>query len=91
MRYYVFSIQYNDTKKAENRSVPNAYDDRTKAIQKFHETLSGDMKNETLCGSIVMVINSAMGIEAQESWGTSEYSAVVEEATVEETEEATEE
>lgn len=68
MRYYVFVVQYNKIAQAENRSVPKAFDDRNAAVREFHSQLAKDMGNETLGWSIVMVINSAMGVEMSEKY-----------------------
>lgn len=68
MRFYVFSVQHNAEKNSENRSVPKAYNTRNEAIAEFHRELAADMGNATLDWSLVMVINSAMGIEAKERW-----------------------
>lgn len=68
MRYYVFSVQFNKDAKAENRTVPKAFDKREDAIKEFHRQMESDMGNATLGWSICMVINSAMGIEKMERW-----------------------
>ena len=68
MRYYVFAVQYNKDAGAENRTVPKAYDSRNAALQEFHRQLAQDYANTTLGWSICMVINSAMGVEAEEKY-----------------------
>lgn len=78
MRYYVFSVQYNKVKQAENRTVPKAYNTRNEAVREFHRQMSEDMDNATLGWSICMVINSAMGIEKSERWDEEVQTAEVE-------------
>lgn len=68
MRFYVFSVQYNAEAGSENRTVPKAFDTRNEAIKEFHRQLSVDMGNTKLSWSICMVINSAMGVEAEEKY-----------------------
>lgn len=67
-RFYVFSVQYNKEKHAENRTVPLAYDEYEKAVQKFHEVLSNDMKNPTLGWSLCMVIGDNGAPLRNERW-----------------------
>jgi len=68
MRFYVLAIQYNKEAGAENRTAPKAYNTRNEAVAEFHRQLAADMKNATLGWSLCMVINDAMGIEAQEKY-----------------------
>lgn len=82
MRYYLVSIQYNKEAKAENRTVPKAFDSRDEAIAEFHKQMGNDMKNATLGWALSIVFDSNCGIVKEEKW--------VEEVkpTVEPTEEA---
>lgn len=68
MRFYLFSVQHNMEKDSENRTAPKAFDKREDAIRQFYSTMASDMGNSTLDWSIVMVINSEMGIEKAEKW-----------------------
>ena len=67
MRYYVFSVETNK-EGVENRSQPKAYDTRNEAVRQYHKTLSEDMGNSNIATAIVMVINSAMGVEVSEKY-----------------------
>lgn len=84
MRYYVFAVQYNKDKDAENRTIPKAYDKLNDAVREFHAQLSKDMGNETLGWSLCMVINSEGGVHRTEKWKREEEPVVEEEAPVEE-------
>lgn len=68
MRYYLFTVQHNAEKDAENRVAPKAYDTREEAIANFHSQMGNDMKNLTLDWAISLVINDVGGIEANERW-----------------------
>ena len=66
MRYYLFTIQHNKEKDAENRPIPIGYDTRDEAIAAWHDQRKTDMRNSTLDWAFSMVINSEMGVEADE-------------------------
>lgn len=68
MRYYVLSIQYNQEKEAENRSVPKAFDTLGDAIAEFHSQMAKDMNNATLGWSLCMVIDSNGYVVRNEKW-----------------------
>lgn len=68
MRYYVFVVQYNRVAKAENRTVPKAFDRENDAIREFHSQLAKDMGNETLGWSMVMLIDSYGQVEMKEKY-----------------------
>lgn len=72
MRFYLITIQYNKESKAENRTVPKAYDDLAKAEADFYEQVGKDMKNAVLGGSLNMVTNSAGGVHMTKQWGVME-------------------
>lgn len=74
MRFYLITIQYNKEAKAENRTVPKAYDDLAKAEADFYEQVGKDMKNAVLGGSLNMVINSSGGVHMVKQWGIMEES-----------------
>lgn len=79
MRFYLTTIQYNKVAKAENRTVPKAYDDLAKAEADFYEQVGKDMKNAVLGGSLNYVTNSEGGVypDLNKKWG------IMEEATQE--------
>lgn len=68
MRYYLFTVQHNMEKNAENRSAPRGFDNRNSAIAAYHAQIANDMNNQTLDWSINMIINSAMGVEMSEKF-----------------------
>lgn len=68
MRYYLVSIQYNKEAKAENRTVPKAFDSRDEAIAEFHKQMGNDMKNVTLGWALSIVFDSNCGIVKEEKW-----------------------
>lgn len=66
MKYYILVIQHNKEKNAENRTAPKMYANRKDAVREFHRQLSEDMANTTLDRSMVLLINSAGGVEMEE-------------------------
>ena len=67
MKYYVMRVKYlkdGTTKKSEVME----YDSRERAIAKFHSNLGTDMVDETLQGSMCVVINGMGGMEKTEYW-----------------------
>ena len=74
MRYYLFTIQHNKDKGAENRPAPRAFDTRNDAVCAYHAQIANDMANPTLDWSINMIINSAMGVEMSEKFSVSDTS-----------------
>ena len=69
MKYYLYTIQHNKEKDAENRTAPTPYDDRKEAAADFFEQVGKDMHNSTLDGSMNMLVNSAAGVEGKKTWG----------------------
>lgn len=68
MKYFVFRVKYlldGSIKKSEVME----YDSLRSAMSKFHNNLSTDMADETLSGSMCMVVNAYAGVEASEHWG----------------------
>lgn len=71
MKYYLFTVQYNKEKKAENRPQPKAFDNMFDAEAAFHSQVAEDMKNKTLGGSVNKILND-MGSEYEgltKRWG----------------------
>lgn len=56
-RFYVHRVEYNKTKKAENRVV-NAYDTEDAAIAAYHEAMRDDINNESISWANVIVTNA---------------------------------
>lgn len=69
MRYYLFTIQHNKEKNAENRPATLGFNTRDEAIAAWHEQRKNDMRNSTLDWAFSMVINSEMGVEEYEKSG----------------------
>lgn len=76
MRFYLTTIQYNKVSKAENRTVPKAYDDLALAEADFYEQVGKDMKNTVLGGSLNIVMNSEGGVHMTKKWGFMEEQPV---------------
>lgn len=72
MRYYLVTIQYNKESKAENRTVPKAFDNIDDAIAEFHAQMGRDMKNTTLGWALSIIFDSNGGIVRDEKWVTVE-------------------
>lgn len=68
MRYYLITIQYNAEAKAENRTVPKAFDSMEEAIAEFHAQMGRDMKNTTLGWALSLIVDSNGGIVRNEKW-----------------------
>ena len=68
MRHYLFTIQHNMEKNAENRVAPRGFDSEEEAVAEFHVQMGKDMKNSTLDWALNMVINEVGGIVKNERW-----------------------
>lgn len=67
MRFYVNAIE--NTVNGENRTVPKAYTDLTKALAEYHKIMAQDMNSEQILGCQILVWNSAGGIHVNDTWG----------------------
>lgn len=67
MRFYVNAIE--NTINGENRTVPKAYTDLTKALAEYHRLMAQDMTAEQVLGCQILVWNSAGGIHVNDTWG----------------------
>lgn len=74
MKYYLFTVQYNKTRKAENRPQPRMFNELKKAESAFYKQVGADMDNEDLGGSLNMVVNSEGGRydDLKRVWGIME-------------------
>ena len=67
-RYYVMFVQHNKEVNAENRTVPSAFDSVNQALQKFHEQMGSDMKNQTLDWSVGYILDNLGNVYRTERW-----------------------
>lgn len=70
MRYYVTVVEM--TVNGENRSQPFAYDDKDKAMAKYHSIASQDITSESVIGYVALVWDSEGAIHVDDKWGTME-------------------
>lgn len=68
MKFFVFRVKYQLDGQIKKSEVME-YDSLRQAMAKFHNNLSLDMADETLSGSMCVVVNAYAGIEAKEHWG----------------------
>ena len=67
MNYYVVRVKLlldGTTKKSELME----YDTRQEAVAKFHSNLGTDMADDTLAGSMCVVLNGHGGTEIKDFW-----------------------
>lgn len=79
MRYYLFTIQYNSEKEAENREAPKGFNTLDEAIAQFHVQMGKDMNNVTLGWALSIVADSDGYIYKNEKWVRPTVSVPIEE------------
>lgn len=65
--FYVVRVKYLKDG-TEKRSELMAYETRTQALAKFHQNLATDLVDDTLKGSMCVVLNEHGGTEEKEYW-----------------------
>ena len=69
--YYVARVKYLKDG-TEKRSELMAYQTKNEALSKFHSNLGNDMVDDTLKGSMCVVLNQHGGTEEQDYWEITE-------------------
>ena len=69
--YYVIRVKYLKDG-TEKRSELMAYETKQQALSKFHTNMGTDMADETLNGSMCVVLNNHGGTEESDYWETLE-------------------
>ena len=67
MRYYVHSVEYNQSAQAENRVI-TPHDTYDSALEKFHESMRDDIHNEDITWGNVLITNQNGVVIKNEYW-----------------------